>query len=570
MPPPIAKQIAASWNGGTCPEDAVSTASDDHISTAAKPTRVAAFRPAENATPLTASVSDHVLTAVCGQRRAGDEARIVRRQEYHAARDLFRRAQSTDRNLRKDVLLEHFLGHGLHHLGADVSRTDGVDRDAASRALLRQRLGEAELARLGGGVIGLADLALLAVHRGDVDDAPELARPHALDHRAAHVEQRAQIGVDDGRPLLRRHAVEHGVAGDPRVVDQDLDGPELRLDLLDPGRAGLMGAHVPLVDRDARRGLEFLCRLVVAAVIRRHLAAGGAQRLGDRRADAARPAGDHRHACHDAFLPDLGPVLRPISSCSGTRGAPGRALRRAKAPQSRSTHIAMPQPPPMQRVASPFLDLRFAISCSSVTSTRVPEAPIGCPMAIAPPLTLTLAGSQPRSLLTAQACAANASFASTRSRSSTFQPAFFSAAREAGIGPVPMMAGSTPACAQETIRASTLRPSLAAWLAFMSTTAAAPSLIPEAFPAVTVPSLSKAGLSLETASNVVPWRGDFSASTTKSPLRVLMVTGTISSLKRPLFWAASALFWEATANSSCWRRVICHCLATFSAVLPML
>src|SRR5476651_15889 len=97
---------------------------------------------------------------------------------------------------------------------------------------------------------------------------------------------------------------------------------------------------------------------------------------------------------------------------------------------------------------------------------RAPEAPIGWPMAMAPPLTLTLDVSQPRSLLTAQACAANASFASIRSRSSFFQPAFLSAARDAGIGPVPMIDGSTPACAQETIRASGVLPSLAASDAF--------------------------------------------------------------------------------------------------------
>ena len=35
---------------------------------------------------------------------------------------------------------------------------------------------------------------------------------------------------------------------------------------------------------------------------------------------------------------------------------------------------------------------RFCISCSSVTSTRAPEAPTGWPIAIAPPLTLTLRG----------------------------------------------------------------------------------------------------------------------------------------------------------------------------------
>jgi hypothetical protein len=88
-------------------------------------------------------------------------------------------------------------------------------------------------------------------------------------------------------------------------------------------------------------------------------------------------------------------------------------------------------------------------------------------------------------------------------------------------------------------------------------------------PAVTEPSLAKAGRSLAIASIVAPWRMYSSCSTTVSPFRVLTVKGTISSAKRPAFCAASALFCEATANSSCWSRPICHCWATFSAVLPM-
>ena len=125
-----------------------------------------------------------------------------------------------------------------------------------------------------------------------------------------------------------------------------------------------------------------------------------------------------------------------------------------------------------------------------------------------------------------------------------FQPAFFSAARDAGIGPVPMILGSTPAWPQDTMRPSTFLPSLAACLAVISTTAAAPSLMPDALPAVTVPSFSKAGFSLAIASTVAPWRGYSSALTMMSPLRVLMVTGTISSLNLPAFCAASALFCE--------------------------
>src|SRR5262245_3503548 len=58
-------------------------------------------------------------------------------------------------------------------------------------------------------------------------------------------------------------------------------------------------------------------------------------------------------------------------------------------------------------------------------------------MAMAPPLTFTMSVFQAMSRLTASACAANASFASTRSRSATFQPAFSSARRDAGIGPDP-------------------------------------------------------------------------------------------------------------------------------------
>ena len=93
--------------------------------------------------------------------------------------------------------------------------------------------------------------------------------------------------------------------------------------------------------------------------------------------------------------------------------------------------------------------------------------------------------------------------------------------------------------------------------------------MPDALAAVTVPSLAKAGRSLPILSSVVPCLGYSSASTTTSPLRVLTVTGAISSLNLPAFCAASALFCEATANSSCCSRVICHCRATFSAVLPM-
>ena len=104
-------------------------------------------------------------------------------------------------------------------------------------------------------------------------------------------------------------------------------------------------------------------------------------------------------------------------------------------------------PPPMHRVARPFLAPDRFISNSRVVRMRAPEAPMGWPMAMAPPLTLTLAGSRPSYLTTHRLWAAKASLDSTRSRSATLQPAFSSAFLDAGIGPAPMIDGSTPAVA---------------------------------------------------------------------------------------------------------------------------
>ncbi len=67
--------------------------------------------------------------------------------------------------------------------------------------------------------------------------------------------------------------------------------------------------------------------------------------------------------------------------------------------------------------------------------------------------------------------------------------------------------------------------------------------MPEALPAVTVPSFSNAGFSLADPVERGAVAADIRRSpTTMSPLRLLMVTGTISSLNLPAFCAASALF----------------------------
>ena len=107
-----------------------------------------------------------------------------------------------------------------------------------------------------------------------------------------------------------------------------------------------------------------------------------------------------------------------------------------------------------------------------------------------------------------------------------------------------MMRGSTPAVAMLTTRARGVRPYFRAAASLAMISAAAPSLTPEALPAVTVPGVRKGVLSLARPSSVVSGRGCSSTSTTVSPLRPGMVTGTISRAKNPASCAALAFCCE--------------------------
>lgn len=108
------------------------------------------------------------------------------------------------------------------------------------------------------------------------------------------------------------------------------------------------------------------------------------------------------------------------------------------------------------------------------------------------------------------------------------------------IGESPVSAGSTPTDAQDRTVASTGSLSAAAVRSLATTRAAAPSLPPQALPAVMLkPSISGcSGLSAASFSNDVSRRG--CSSTENSPCGVSR--GTSSASKRPSSMARTA-FW---------------------------
>src|SRR5262249_7737860 len=159
-------------------------------------------------------------------------------------------------------------------------------------------------------------------------------------------------------------------------------------------------------------------------------------RVDERHVEAARrehlrDAVAHRAAAHDGDLLHV--------------GADGRGrLRRGSRHQVRSTASATALPPPRHSVARPVFLPRASMAWSSVTSTRVPLAPIGWPSATAPPFTLTRSQSQPSASPSASACAANASFASIRSKWPIWTPIFFISFCTASIGAKNRSLGSPP------------------------------------------------------------------------------------------------------------------------------
>src|SRR5258708_2478933 len=125
----------------------------------------------------------------------------------------------------------------------------------------------------------------------------------------------------------------------------------------------------------------------------------------------------------------------------------------------------------------------------------------------------------------------------------------------------------------------------------MTTAAAAPSLIGELFPAVTLPLAWNAGFNLARTSREVSESGSSSVSKRnvrvvgfdeedldleEAPLPLLesdvifTSTGMVSSLKFPVAIAARAFLCELAENSSAWSRVIPNLRAMFSVPTPML
>src|SRR4051812_11357253 len=269
------------------------------------PVTTASFFAAMDSSSYGAAILHHVHAAIDRDVGAGDIARLLGGEESHHCGDLLRPGEAPHGNLRHDLVTD-LLADRHHHFGFDVARRHGVHRDALLHNFLRQRLGEAGHPGLGRGVVGLAELPLDRVDRGDVDDAAPAALAHAVDHLARHVEHAVQVGVDHRHPVLLGHALEHRVARDAGVVVEDVDRAHHRGRVVEHRRAGielrdvaLGGVHAVALGTHAREPLVLF--LVARKTAGDDRMPGASQPAADRAADAAHAAGDERDARYGRY-----------------------------------------------------------------------------------------------------------------------------------------------------------------------------------------------------------------------------------------------------------------------------
>ena len=138
--------------------------------------------------------------AVDADDLAGDVAGFAAGQETRPASATSSTVPSRPAGMSCRYSVRRSSGKSRGHLGLDQPGRDGVDGDLARRQLARHRLGEADDARLGGGVGRLPGVAHHADHRAHVDDASVVRRAACRAPPPGAVEGAAQVDGHHLRP----------------------------------------------------------------------------------------------------------------------------------------------------------------------------------------------------------------------------------------------------------------------------------------------------------------------------------------------------------------------------------
>src|SRR3954447_2027800 len=167
-------------------------------------------------------LTSHPQAAVDEKNSARDERRLLGAEEAYRSGDVLRIAEPAERREVEHLRLGLFRNH-LGQLRLDVTGSDDVRAHVPAAELLRERLREADDPGLRRRVVRLAPVAMHADDRRDVDDRARAPFHHSPCYRAARVEDRAEVRVDDRAPVVVAHPREDAVARQAGVVHEDVE-----------------------------------------------------------------------------------------------------------------------------------------------------------------------------------------------------------------------------------------------------------------------------------------------------------------------------------------------------------
>ena len=280
-------------------------------------------------------------------------------EECHRVRHILRAAGPA----RRDAF-GHFGADGFRqsggHIGLNKAGRNGIHRDVPAGQLPRQTLGQADEAGLAGGIVGLAGIAPQRHNAGKVHDAAIALAHHAAGGFLTAEESTLEVGVQHGVKVLFGQAEDEVVAGDARVVHQDIHpakggrgGVKQRLAACGGGNIGLHGHGVCACGFAQRDGLGRSGFAV--AVVDHHVHALFCQCGADGAADAAAPAGQSLFAHTVSFFHASSTASSSSGVSTAAHSTPGRVfftkpLRALPGPTSRMW--STPSSPRRRRVSS--------------------------------------------------------------------------------------------------------------------------------------------------------------------------------------------------------------------------
>ncbi|EAU68337.1 conserved hypothetical protein [Stigmatella aurantiaca DW4/3-1] len=217
--------------------------------------------------------------------------------------------------------------------GVDSPQRDERGPDGVGLPLLVQDARQPPDPVLGRGIGRIHGQGEVVTHRADVDDPPSALGLHPLERLARAQEGARQVHVERLAPILDGRLLDRREDANPRAVDQQADGAQLLLHLLEHRRHGglirdVHPARVRRVLRDVIRGAHRVHAL-------------GPQPADDRRANVSGPANDDRiPGSHDLCL-SRHPVRKAWTLSPGRAGNGGEERQGGEA--AAGIHPASPQ-----------------------------------------------------------------------------------------------------------------------------------------------------------------------------------------------------------------------------------